>query len=118
LIIKELLRQDEQNVTRQVRRANIELLNSLEAIFLFLSLSLENSQGYPQVSAVYTQEFAVFPQFKKVFSPGGVKIHTPCAQRFTGDYFAGREKPQNAVCGDLEGRQTVCLPAKSRYGAT
>jgi hypothetical protein len=97
LIIKELLRQDEQNVTRRVRRANIELLNSLEAFFLFLSLSLQNSQGYPHGSTAYTQEFAVFPQFKKVFSPGGVKIHTLCAERFTGKYFVSRAKPQNAL---------------------
>jgi hypothetical protein len=69
----------------------------MEAFFLFLSFSLQNPQGYPHGPTAYTQEFAVFPQFKKVFNPGGDKIHTGCAERFTGKYFATPVKPQNAI---------------------
>jgi hypothetical protein len=40
-----------------------------------------------------------YPQFKKVFSPSAVKIHTGCAERIRSKNFVRTLKLQNAVSG-------------------
>jgi hypothetical protein len=115
--INELLRQHELNVTRLVREANIEFLKPSDEIFLFVSLSFRNSLAYPQAIEAYAQYSPTYPQFKKVFSPFPIKIHTHCAQVFGRKNFAGKSKPQNAVWRVLKGRQMVDLPAKTRCSA-
>jgi hypothetical protein len=71
----------------------------MEAFFLFVSLSFRNSPGYPHRFEGYTLNPLSYPQFKKVFSPSGDKIHTSCAQVFRGENFASILKPQNGSCG-------------------
>ena len=66
-------------------------------IFLFLYFSYRNSPVYPPGIPSYAQSPTSYPQFKKVFSPFGKIIHTCCAERIRGKYFAGRSKLQNAV---------------------
>jgi hypothetical protein len=45
-------------------------------IFLFLNFSYRNSPVYPPIIHRYAHYSTSYPQFKKVFSPFGQKIHT------------------------------------------
>jgi hypothetical protein len=96
-IITELLRQHEGNVTRFVREANIDCLKPPDNNFLFVSLSFRNPLGYSQEIGAYAQYSATYPQFKKVFNPFEINIHTSCAQVFDRKNFAGKVKLQNEV---------------------
>jgi hypothetical protein len=46
-----------------------------------------------------TQSHRSYPQFKKVFSPSAVKIHTGCAERIRRKNFVRILKLQDAVSG-------------------
>jgi hypothetical protein len=82
--VKKLLLQDELNVTRFTGRANIEPLKPFKTFFLFVSFSYRNTPAYPQACWGYAQYRPGYPQFKKVFNPFRIKMHTGCAEVFRG----------------------------------